>query len=76
MQTEMLALQDEWCICFLAYFVIESHDSCFAGDGRAWKIDGRAQALVALGLAMPLKETLLLHNRLGDFEQYGLCKCL
>ena len=24
------------------------------GDGRAWKVDGRAQALVGPGLAMPL----------------------
>ena len=24
------------------------------GDGRAWKVDGRAQALVGLGLATPL----------------------
>ena len=26
----------------------------FAGDGRAWKVDGRAQALVSSGLAKPL----------------------
>ena len=33
---------------------MESHDSCFAGDGRAWKVDDRAQALVGSGLAEPL----------------------
>ena len=27
--------------------------SCFAVDGRAWKADGRAQALVGLGLTTP-----------------------
>ena len=39
---------------FLVYFVIESGDSCFASDGRAWKADGRTQALVGPGLATPL----------------------
>ena len=29
---------------------IEPHDSCFARDGRAWKVDVRAQALVGPGL--------------------------
>ena len=28
--------------------------TCFAVDGGAWKVDGRAQALVGLGLATPL----------------------
>ena len=28
--------------------------SWLSGDGRAWKFDGRAQALVGQGLAMPL----------------------
>ena len=32
---------------------MESHDSKLIGDGRAWKVDGRVQALVGLGLAMP-----------------------
>ena len=26
----------------------------FSGDGRAWKVDGRAQALEGKGLAIPL----------------------
>ena len=26
----------------------------FSGDGRAWKVDGRAQVLVGKGLAIPL----------------------
>ena len=46
MQTEMLALHD--------YFVIELHGSCFAGDGRVWKVNGRAQAPVGSGLATSL----------------------
>ena len=33
---------------------MESHESCLAADGRAWKVDGRAQALVGPGLATPL----------------------
>ena len=35
-------------------FFMESRESCLAADGRAWKVDGRAQALVGLGLATPL----------------------
>ena len=33
---------------------MESRESCSAADGRAWKVDGRAQALVGPGLATPL----------------------
>ena len=33
---------------------MESRESCGAADGRAWKVDGRAQALVGPGLATPL----------------------
>ena len=33
---------------------IESRESYRAADGRAWKVDGRAQALVGPGLATPL----------------------
>ena len=33
---------------------MESRDSCWTDDGGAWKIDGRAQALVGPGLATPL----------------------
>ena len=33
---------------------MESRESCLAADGRAWKVDGRAQALVGPGLATPL----------------------
>ena len=35
-------------------FFMESRESCLAGDGRAWKVDDRAQALVGPGLATPL----------------------
>ena len=33
---------------------MESRESCLAADGRAWNVDGRAQALVGPGLATPL----------------------
>ena len=33
---------------------MESRESCLAANGRAWKVDGRAQALVGPGLATPL----------------------
>ena len=33
---------------------MESQDSKLIADGRAWKVDGRAQALVGPGLATPL----------------------
>ena len=35
-------------------FIEESRESCWPGDGRAWEVDGRAQALVGPGLATPL----------------------
>ena len=34
--------------------LLQNHVTCFARNGRAWKVDGRAQALVGPGLAMPL----------------------
>ena len=33
---------------------MESRDSKLINDDRAWKVEGRAQALVGLGLATPL----------------------
>ena len=42
---------------------MESLDSCFSGDCRAWKVDGRAQALVDLGLAMSLDLFIYYLNR-------------
>ena len=40
---------------FLSHLIIiKSHDSCFARDGRAWKVDSRAQALVGPALATVL----------------------
>ena len=37
---------------FSTWFVIESHDSCWTANDRAWEVDGRVQALVVgLGLA-------------------------
>ena len=44
--------QDEKLLYF--QFFMESRESCLAADGRAWKVDGRAQALVGPGLATPL----------------------
>ena len=38
----------------ISNFFMESRESCLAADGRAWKVDGRAQALVGPGLATPL----------------------
>ena len=40
-------------------FFMESRESCLAADGRAWNVDGRAQALVGPGLATPLLLTTL-----------------
>ena len=40
-------------VCFFV-FIEESREYCWPGDGRAWEVDGRAQALVGPGLAMPL----------------------
>ena len=37
---------------------MESRDSKLIADGRAWRVDGRAQALVGPGLATPLDEPL------------------
>ena len=34
---------------------MESRNSRLIADGRAWRIDGRAQALVGPGLATPLE---------------------
>ena len=39
---------------------MKSRESCLAADGRAWKVDGRAQALVGPGLATPLVSSQLL----------------
>ena len=36
---------------------MESRDSKLIADGRAWRVDGRAQALVGPGLATPLVKT-------------------
>ena len=42
------------CFLTLVWFVVESRHSNLVGDGRAWEVDGRAQALVGPGLATPL----------------------
>ena len=39
---------------YISNFFMESRELCLAADGRAWKVDGRAQALVGPGLATPL----------------------
>ena len=45
---------------------MESRESCLAADGRAWKVDGRAQTLVGPGLATPLVVTI---SQLGEGAQ-------
>ena len=45
----LLALQ-----LILVWSIVESRDSKLIADGRAWRIDGREQALVGPGLATPL----------------------
>ena len=66
METEVLVLQDEYSSFFLVQFAIESCDSCRAGNGKAWKVDGRAQALVGPGLAMPLSIIAEILNKIKD----------
>ena len=44
----------------LVCFTIESCDSCWNNDGRAWEVDGSTQALVGLGLAMPLVLSIII----------------
>ena len=56
---------------------MESHESCWAADGRAWKGDGRAQALVGPGLATPLSminkyDSSYLANSRNWHENYQL----
>ena len=41
---------------------MESRDSKLIADGRAWRVDGRAQALVGPGLATPLLLNPLQHG--------------
>ena len=38
----------------ISNFFMESRELCSAADGRAWKVDDRAQALVGPGLATTL----------------------
>ena len=45
---------------------MESRESCLAADGRAWKVDGRAQALVGPGLATPLVVLLATISHLSN----------
>ena len=47
---------------------MESRESCSAADGRAWKVDGRAQALVGPGLATPLRAVRV-------YNKGGYCLC-
>ena len=51
-------------VCFFV-FIEESRESCWPDDGRAWEVDGRAQALVGPGLATPLLFTLTSVNLLS-----------
>ena len=49
---------------------MESRELCLAADGRAWKVDGRAQALVGPGLAMPLLCLIYMHDTRGRVHIY------
>ena len=51
----------------ISNFFMESRESCLAADGRAWKVDGRAQALVGPGLATPLSNTR------DNYSGYSYC---
>ena len=44
----------------ISIFFMESRKSCSAADGRAWKVDDRAQALVDPGLATLLERSTVL----------------
>ena len=46
-------------------FIEESRESCWPGDGRAWEVDGRAQALVGPGLATPLIPCNNIHKEIA-----------
>ena len=54
---------------------MESRESCLAADGRAWKVDGRAQALVGPGLATPLPRTfgIAVYIEAGQFLTVKAC---
>ena len=39
--------------------IVESQNSKLIADGRAWRVDGRAQALVGPGLATPLELAIM-----------------
>ena len=56
-------------------FAFLSRDYCFACNGRAWKVDSRAQALVGPGLATPLAiNRNYIHIFYLDIEELGnLC---
>ena len=47
---------------------MESRDSKLIADGRAWSVDGRAQALVGPGLATPLDTPLQKNTTYGGRE--------
>ena len=44
----------------LVWCATESCDSCWMSDGKAWEVDGSTQALVGLGLAMPLVLSIII----------------
>ena len=55
---------------------MESRDSKLIADGRAWRVDGRAQALVGPGLATPLPESIMFQNlsiMLLAFPKFQFC---
>ena len=50
----LMFVTDLWLLALLDWSIVESPDSKLIADGRAWRVDGRAQALVGPGLATPL----------------------
>ena len=53
----LMFVTDLWLLALqliLVWSIVESRDSKLIADGRAWRVDGRAQALVGPGLATPL----------------------
>ena len=53
----LMFVTDLWLLALkliLVWSIVESRDSKLIADGRAWSVDGRAQALVGPGLATPV----------------------
>ena len=61
----------------MPYYCRPGHlDSCgsgWAGDGRAWEVDGRAQALISPGLAMLLCMSVCKHEFMQAYMYACIC---